>query len=145
MRINFMEIRIGFPNVGHDMVGIGAGDKDLGLVDTFQQAAAAVSIQLGHDIIQQENRTLADVLCDDAEFSQFERQDGRSLLSLGRIGLHGLLIQQQFKIITMRTDAGDALLNVIANISFIFSKDFVHNLWNAIIKGYSGYRLISNV
>jgi len=58
------------------MIGIGAGHKNLSLSDTLQKTASPVSIEFGHDIIQQQDGAFTNILGDDLQFSQLQRKNG---------------------------------------------------------------------
>ena len=88
-----------------------AGDEGLHAADLLQQAGAAGHVQLGHHVVQQQNRRLAGLPAEDLQLGQLHAQGGGADLPLGREHLHLPALEGQQDVLTVNT-AHAALITV---------------------------------
>ena len=90
------------------------GDDHLPATGHFlQQGSPALAVQLGQNIVQQEQRTLAGAVFDQCRLGQLQAHHSRSLLALGGVRTSLLAIQKHRHVVPVWTDACGPPLEVL--------------------------------
>ena len=101
-------------------VSIGGGYKGLVGGEVVGQGVAAATIELGKDVIEEEEGSQVTGGLDDFELDDFEGQDGGANFAAGGNIRGWMAVKQNCHVFSVRTVAGEAARPVIGQAGFQF-------------------------
>ena len=72
--------------------------------DLAQESPPTIRVELGEDVVEEQDRCFAASFCEHAVLGDFERKDRRTLLSLGTVGRQETAAEAEDDIVSVRAD-----------------------------------------